>query len=188
MRRLHIILFVAAAIAGCARENAHGPAATNTETTSAAAPATPAAGGEVGTAMPAYTAKGLGGKPFDLASLEGDVVFLNVWATWCGPCRFEIPELQAMHDKYSSKGFKVVGVSVDETGIDAVKQFVSDKKMTYPVVIDPEGRIANILSTTVLPTSVIIDRKGRIVWRKLGAIMPNEVKDVDSVVEKTIGR
>ncbi|HKB78154.1 MAG TPA: TlpA disulfide reductase family protein, partial [Thermoanaerobaculia bacterium] len=92
-----------------------------------------------------------------------------------------------MHDKYATRGFKVVGVSLDETGADAVKQFVSDHKMTYPIVIDPDGRIAGLLSTSVLPTSVIIDRNGKIIWRQLGAIMPNDMASVDAVVEKALG-
>jgi len=184
MRKLTTLLLLAA-LTGCARESNAPQTATVPSNPPPTAPAVQAGG--TGSAMPPYTAKGLDGKPFDLASLHGQVVFLNLWATWCGPCRFEIPELQAMHDKYATRGFKVVGVSLDETGADAVKQFVSDHKMTYPIVIDPDGRIAGLLSTSVLPTSVIIDRNGKIIWRQLGAIMPNDMASVDAVVEKALG-
>lgn len=138
--------------------------------------------------MPAYSAKLLDGKSFDVGSEKGNVVLLNVWATWCGPCRFEIPELEALHKKYSDRGLRVIGVSVDESGADTVKQFVAENKMTYPIALDAQGLVANVLRTTVLPTSVIIGRNGRIVWRKIGPVMPNENASVDAVVQQALGK
>lgn len=135
--------------------------------------------------MPAYTAKMLDGSTFDVAKEKGNVVFLNLWATWCGPCRYEIPALQAMQDKYHGDGFKVVGVSLDESGADAVKSFVSEKKMTYPIALDPDGNLANLFRTTVIPTSVVIDRGGTIVWKKYGAIIGEE-KSLDGAIRKAI--
>ena len=136
--------------------------------------------------MPAYSTETLDGKRFDLSAEKGNVVLLNVWATWCVPCRYEIPELQKLHDRYVKSGFKVIGVSVDESGADNVKQFVSEEKITYPIALDAEGRVANVLQTTVLPTSVMIDRRGRIVWRKVGAVMPNETSALDALVKRTV--
>jgi cytochrome c biogenesis protein CcmG/thiol:disulfide interchange protein DsbE len=140
---------------------------------------------EVGDPMPPYTAKFLDGKPLDLAAEKGNVVFLNVWATWCGPCRFETPELQALQNQYATNGLKVIGVSVDEGDAEAVKTFVGEQKITYPIAVDPEGRIANLVQTTVLPTSLLIDRGGKIVWRQIGAIMPNDAK-LKAAVEKAV--
>lgn len=140
---------------------------------------------DVGDPMPAYTAKYLDGKPLNLAGEKGNVIFLNVWATWCGPCRFETPELQALQNQYSPKGLKVIGVSVDEGETEAVKTFVTEQKITYPIALDPEGRIANLLQTTVLPTSLLLDRSGKIVWRQIGAIMPNDAK-LKAAVEKAV--
>ena len=140
---------------------------------------------DVGDPMPPYTAKYLDGKPLNLASEKGNVVFLNVWATWCGPCRFETPELQALQNQYAAKGLKVIGVSVDEGETSAVKTFVTEQKITYPIAVDPEGRIANLLQTTVLPTSLLLDRNGKIVWRQIGAIMPNDSK-LKAAVEKAV--
>ena len=140
---------------------------------------------EVGAPMPAYSAKMLDGSTFDVAKEKGNVVFLNLWATWCGPCRYEIPALQAMHDKYHGNGFKVVGISLDETGADAVKQFASEKKMTYPIAIDADERLPSLFHTTVIPTSVLIDRQGRIVWKKYGAIIGEE-KSLDAALEKAL--
>jgi thiol-disulfide isomerase/thioredoxin len=140
---------------------------------------------DVGDPMPAYTAKYLDGKPLNLTSEKGNVIFLNVWATWCGPCRFETPELQALQNQYAANGLKVIGVSVDEGETEAVKTFVAEQKITYPIALDPEGRIANLLQTTVLPTSLLLDRNGKIVWRQIGAIMPNDTK-LKAAVEKAV--
>ncbi|HEX3578829.1 MAG TPA: TlpA disulfide reductase family protein [Thermoanaerobaculia bacterium] len=140
---------------------------------------------DVGDPMPAYTATYLDGKPLNLAGEKGNVIFLNVWATWCGPCRFETPELQALQNQYAANGLKVIGVSVDEGETSAVKTFVSEQKITYPIALDPEGRIANLLQTTVLPTSLLLDRNGKIVWRQIGAIMPNDAK-LKAAVEKAV--
>lgn len=140
---------------------------------------------DVGDPMPPYTATYLDGKPLNIAGEKGSVVFLNVWATWCGPCRFETPELQALQNQYAANGLKVIGVSVDEGDTAAVKTFVAEQKITYPIALDPEGRIANLVQTTVLPTSLLIDRKGKIVWRQIGAIMPNDAK-LKAAVEKAV--
>lgn len=189
MRRL-IPLLVVAAIFGCGREQPQTAARPAKKSTPPAATETreASAGTDVGNAMPAYSAKYLDGKSFDLAAEKGNVVFLNVWATWCGPCRYEIPELQKLHEKYASRGFKVIGVSVDEGGADAVTQFVKDNKMTYPIALDAEGRIANVLRTTVLPTSVIIGRDGKILWRAIGAVEPNDLGKVDSIIQQALGK
>ena len=177
MKRAVTVLLL---LVACAREHKTVAAAATAEDSG---PRT-----EVGDVMPAYTATTLDGKPFDLKSEKGSVVLLNVWATWCGPCRFETPELESLHQKYRSQGFKVIGVSVDDTGAPGVQQFVAENKITYPIAIDADGRLANVLHTTVLPTSVIIGRDGRIVWRKVGAVMPNEVSSVDSVVQTEVGK
>lgn len=146
---------------------------------SAPPPATPATDTDsaVGTSMPAYKAELLDGKSFDVVAERGNVVFLNLWATWCGPCQFEIPELQKLHTDNAAKGFKVVGVSLDDSGKENVQQFVTQHAITYPVALDPDGKLANIFQTTVIPTSVLIDRNGKIVWKKYGAItLDDELK------------
>ena len=151
------------------------PATTTNATTQASVSTDTAAKAEVGTPMPEYAAVYLDGSKFDLATKRDKIVLLNVWATWCGPCRFEIPELQQLHEKYAPRGLEVVGVSVDESGVDSVRSFVAEqKKLTYPIVLDAEGKIANILQTTVLPTSIVVDRKGQIVWKRYGAIMEGD--------------
>jgi len=163
-------------IAGCKKHETPKPAqpkaSAQTDTSATPRGATPATATDsaVGSSMPAYKAELLDGKPFDIAGERGNVVFLNLWATWCGPCRHEIPELQKLHTQYAPQGFKVVGVSLDESGKDAVQQFVTENTIAYPIVLDPEGKLANVFQTTVIPTSVLIDRSGKIVWKKYGLI------------------
>jgi thiol-disulfide isomerase/thioredoxin len=142
-------------------------------------------GTEVGSTMPAYSATFLDGSKFDLAARRDKVVLLNLWATWCGPCREEIPELQKLHDKYGPKGFEVVGVSVDEGPVSTVQEFIAEQKMTYPIALDAEGKLASILETSVLPSSVLIDRTGRIVWKRYSYIPPDDPELV-SAIEKAL--
>jgi thiol-disulfide isomerase/thioredoxin len=178
MRKLLLLTFI---LFSCAKREAPvtsapstaKPQSTTTQTQTATTQPAPSAGGQtadVGTTLPPYTAQMIDGKTFDVAAERGNVLFINLWATWCGPCRFEIPELQSMHNKYASRRFKVVGVSLDDTGIDGVKEFVAKNSMTYPIAYDPDGKIAAILQSSVLPTSVIVDRTGHVVWKKYGAV------------------
>lgn len=153
------------------------------ETAAATTTAATTTGVDVGAAMPAYQADLIDGKKFDIANERGNVVFLNVWATWCGPCRFEIPELQALHDKYSGQRFKVVGVSIDDTGADGVKKFAGEHKMTYPIAYDPQGKLADLFQTSVVPTSVVIDRNGKIVWKKFGAVSTTDQALTDALTK-----
>lgn len=185
MKRISILLAAALVAAACHQE-AKAPAAdgkgdttprttaTTATATTSAATATAAAGTDVGATMPAYSTAFLDGSKFDVGEQKGKVVMLNVWATWCGPCRYEIPELQKLHEQYAAQGFSVVGVSVDEGNGDDVKQFVAENKITYPVAHDADGKLATLLDTSVLPTTVLLDRNGKIVWKKFGAIMPGD--------------
>jgi len=175
---------IAIIVAGCKKHETAQPGQASKGATGAVSrgdsntppPVTPATATDsaVGSAMPAYKAELLDGKPFDVAAERGNVVFLNLWATWCFPCRDEIPELQKLHNEYAAQGFKVVGVSLDESGKEAVQKFVTDNSMTYPIALDPEGKLANVFQTTVIPTSVLIDRSGKIVWKKYGRIAVDE--------------
>lgn len=190
MKNLAVVLSLVALFAACRqREQATTTTATTTALaangTSTAAPAATATGTEIGAVMPEYSAMWLDGSKFDLVSKRKSVVLLNLWATWCGPCRYEIPELQSLHAKYQPKGFEVIGVSVDEGGVEAVQQFVDEQKMTYPVALDPEGKLAGILQTSVLPTSVLLDRNGRIVWKQYGLIQPED-KELIQAIEKAL--
>ncbi len=168
MRKLLFVMIIV--LTACRRHEA--PAKTSTVPPRPAARAAETI--DVGAQIPSYTAHWLDGSAFDLASQKGSVVLLNLWATWCGPCRYEIPELEKLQQKYASKGFKVIGVSVDEGGADDVNPFLKQQKISYPIVIDPDGKLATILQTSVLPTSVLLDKSGNVVWKHFGIVDPGD--------------
>lgn len=180
---LSAALLAALVTAGCNRESASGPRS------SAASPSGGSNAGpvKVGDAMPEYSAEFLDGKDFTMADQKGKVVLLNVWATWCPPCRAEIPDLQQLHDKYAAQGFSVVGVSVDSDGAaQEVRDFVREKSMTYPVVLDPEGTLATLVDTAVIPTSALVDRDGKIVWIHQGTVSADD-PEINTLLAKTLG-
>jgi peroxiredoxin len=123
----------------------------------------------VGSPAPAYSATALTGDSVSLAKLRGKVVLLNVWATWCIPCRKEMPELQALHEQNEARGLEVVGVSIDAPGDDnGVRDFLHDYGITYTILRDPVDRISDGFAIIGVPASFLIDRQGKIAWKHLG--------------------
>lgn len=114
---------------------------------------------DAGAKAPEIGLKDLSGKTVDLASLAGKVVILDFWATWCAPCREEMPELQKFYKKYNAKGLEIVGISVDK-GPDGIKDFISKLKVTFPIAHDAGHKVADKYSPPRMPSSYIIDRKG----------------------------
>ena len=124
---------------------------------------------------PAFAGRTLDGEPFDLIGLRGQVILLNVWATWCEPCRKEMPELQVLHARHREQGFTVIGVSVDAARLaDNVRRTVVDFGLRYPNVHDPQNTISAAFKVNGYPTSFLIDRAGGLVWRKDGLIEPGD--------------
>lgn len=130
---------------------------------------------KVGAPAPAYATRALGGDSVSLAGLRGKVVLLNVWATWCHPCRDEIPQLEALHQQYAKDGLVVAGVSVDNGGMDeGIREFMREFKITYAVWLDPDERVSTQFLTIGVPETFLIDRAGVIRWRKIGAILKGD--------------
>jgi len=126
---------------------------------------------EVGRPAPRYAATMLTGDSASTAALAGKVVLLNVWATWCLPCRVEIPYLQSLYEKHRADGLEIVGVSVDVRGQDeAIRAFAQEYRMTYPIWRDPDERIQSLYMALGVPSSYLIDRQGILRWRRLGTI------------------
>ena len=117
---------------------------------------------------PAWELKDLEGQAVKLSDFKGKVVLLNFWATWCPPCRQEIPDLIALQNQYKDKGLVVVGVSLDQNGPAAVRPFVSRIKINYPVVMGDEKTARAYGSVQVIPTTFFIDREGRIAGQHEG--------------------
>jgi len=120
-------------------------------------------------AAPAFTARDLDGHEVSLASLRGKVVIVNFWATWCGPCRAEIPDLVALQDKYRDN-LQVIGISQDEAPVDLVRRFVDSHRMNYPVVMSSPEIEALFPGVNALPTSFVVDRQSRIVQKHVGML------------------
>lgn len=104
-----------------------------------------------------------------LSDYRGEVILLNIWATWCIPCREEMPEIQRLHEELGDKGLKIVAVSVDNAGEEQkIREFVSDFGLTFQVLHDGTGAIQNIYRTTGVPETFIIDRDGVVRKRLIG--------------------
>ncbi len=108
---------------------------------------------------PNFTLKSRSGKNIKLSELRGQVVMLNFWASWCGPCRKEMPILEKIHKKYKRLGFTLLGVNVEENSRDA-KNYLKDVKVTFPILFDNRQRVSKLYNVSAMPTTVIIDRNG----------------------------
>ena len=133
---------------------------------------------DVGSQAPGFTATDLQGRPVKLEDLRGQVVLLNIWATWCGPCRDEMPSMERLHRELGPRGLKIVAVSVDaapgavapngQPGGD-VGEFARQLGLTFTIWHDPAGEIQRVYRTTGVPESFIIDRNGVIQKKVIGA-------------------
>ncbi len=142
---------------------------------------------QVGAPAPGYRAVALNGDSVSLGAQRGKVVLFNIWATWCHPCRDEIPELQDLHVKYRDRGLELVGVSVDADGSDeAIRAFMQDFRMTYPVWRDPDERVLTQFLTVGVPATFLIDREGILRWRMTGPIQPKDTALI-AAIERALG-
>jgi peroxiredoxin len=141
----------------------------------------------VGAPVPAYKAVSLAGDSVSLSGVRGKVVLLNVWATWCHPCRAEIPELRAVHERYKARGLELIGVSVDGDGSDGeIRQFLTDFQMSYPIWRDPDERVLAQFLVVGVPATFLIDRNGILQWRKTGPIAPGDTS-LSAAIERALG-
>ena len=129
----------------------------------------------IGEPAPRYAATTLAGDSASTSALAGKVVLLNVWATWCAPCRDEIPYLQSLYERHRGAGFEIVGVSVDARGQEpAIREFAKEFGMTYPIWRDPDERVQSLYLALGVPSSYLIDRAGILRWRRIGTIHEGE--------------
>ena len=125
---------------------------------------------EVGSRAPEFSAADLAtGRERTLADYRGQVVLLNIWATWCQPCRVEMPGMQRLHEQLGREGLKVVAVSIDEAGPEIVREFAREHALTFDILLDPSRAIERIYQTTGVPESFVLNRGGTIVKKVIGA-------------------
>jgi DsbE subfamily thiol:disulfide oxidoreductase len=118
-------------------------------------------------AAPDFTLTNPEGKKVTLRDYRGKVVFLNFWASWCGPCRQEMPGMDRLYREFKGKDFEMLAVNVKDKREDALK-FVKELKITYPIVMDPQGEIGLLYGAWGMPMTYLIDRKGQVLARMWG--------------------
>lgn len=116
----------------------------------------------VGATFPDFQEKDLAGNPLSVAKFKGKVVLIDFWATWCGPCVRELPNVQAAYKKYHDKGFEVIGISLDREEA-TLKEFIKAKKLPWPQYFDTEGKLGNLYGVDTIPRTYLLDGEGKIV-------------------------
>jgi peroxiredoxin len=121
----------------------------------------------------------------ELKEFKGKVIFLNFWATWCGPCKEELPSMEALYQQYKEKDFIMIAISVDYEGVRPVKEFIEKQRYTFTVLLDPNCETLDLFEVKAIPTTFIIDKKGRMIGRVVG---PKDWKkpEVISLFEKLV--
>lgn len=130
---------------------------------------------------PGFTLPDLTGKPTSLNDFRGKVVLVNIWATWCGPCKREIPSLDRLYQLRKDKGFEIVAVSVDRASTSRVASFVAQYQMSFLVLHDARGEVGNRYWARAIPSSFLLDRQGVIRWKVAGAIQWDDARVVERV-------
>lgn len=134
---------------------------------------------------PDFTLKDANGRSVKLSDYRGKVVLLNFWATWCGPCKIEIPWFVEFEDEYKDRGFAVLGVSMDEDGWDAVKPFVARAKVNYRILLGNDSVALLYGGVNSLPTSFLIDRDGKIATVHVGLISKGDYEsDLNALLDQ----
>ena len=124
-----------------------------------------------------FTLEALSGGKVSLSSFKGKVVLLSFWATWCGPCKQEMPEMQALYQKLKGRGFEVVAVDMMEDKATVTK-FVKTSGYTFPVLLDSTGEVGGgPYAARAIPTNYIVDKGGKLVARKIGIDGPGWTSD-----------
>jgi peroxiredoxin len=131
---------------------------------------------------PDFTLKSSTGENIRLAEQRGQVVMLNFWASWCGPCREEMPLLDAMSRKYGPMGFTLYGINVDADTADA-KNVLEKIKVNYPILFDPESKLSDLYKVEGMPFSVVIDKKGQVRYIHKGYSPGDEKKYAKYIME-----
>ena len=123
----------------------------------------------VGYLAPDFSLRNLKGNYESLDSFRGQVVVLNFWATWCAPCRVEMPSFEKLYRRYRSEGVAVLAVTLDKNAGPKIKSFVGEYELSFPILLDEKGEVERLYPSMTIPFTYVIDREGRVVARVDGA-------------------
>jgi len=124
---------------------------------------------DVGYLAPRFTLRNLKGNFDSLESYRGQVVVLNFWATWCAPCRVEMPSFEKLYRRYRSEGVTVLAVTMDKSATLQIKSFIDEYGLSFPILLDSKGEVERLYPSMTVPFTYVIDRNGRVVARVDGA-------------------
>lgn len=138
----------------------------------------------VGAPAPDFTLENRSGGTVSLSDLRGEVVLLNFWATWCPPCRQEMPLLDQIYSRYEALGFTLLGVNVEQDSRLA-DRFLADVPVTFPILLDPNEQVSKLYRVPAMPTTVIIDRQGTVRYIHYG-FRPGDEETVHNEVRRLL--
>jgi len=144
---------------------------------------------EIGQLAPDFTYPDLSGKNVSLSDYRGNVILVNIWATWCPPCIAEVPSMEALYKKLKGDHFEILAISIDQQEQTFVSSFVKKHNLNFPVLLDPRGTIGMSYQTTGVPESFIIDKNGVLVKKIIGAIdwaSPEVIAFFDGLIQQPI--
>jgi peroxiredoxin len=133
------------------------------------------AAAELNSPAPDFTLKSLNGENLKLSEMAGNVVLINFWASWCGPCREEMPLLNDLHKKYEPLGFAVFGVNVEED-VNGAMEFLQNFPVDFPVLLDGSNQVSKQYQVIAMPTTVVVDRDGKVRYLHKGYKTGDEEK------------
>lgn len=133
-----------------------------------------------GATAPAFQLPGSGGKAVGLSDLKGQVVLINFWASWCGPCRQEMPLLEQLYRKYQAAGFTMLGVNVEPKSDDAAN-FLKSTPVSFPILFDRDSKVSKLYEVSGMPSTVIVDRKGNVRYVHHGYKPGDESEYLDQI-------
>lgn len=139
---------------------------------------------------PAFTLAGVGGKTVSLKNYKSKVVLLNFWASWCAPCREEMPALEKLWSDYKGRGLVIIAIAADRRP-ETARRLIEKLGLTFPALFDPEGTVRTLYEVAALPTTYLIGKDGKINGRALGAVQWDDVsprKLIEELVNQAVSK